>query len=81
MLTVKPFTVAATWSLTYTFNCTNFGQSGNFIVYEDYPNGDSLTNALALKGAETTYRTDDAGEHTLLVSTECDWTIKVTSNG
>jgi hypothetical protein len=78
-LTTKPFTVAADWSLTYTFNCSAYGEIGNFITYVDYPSGGSITNALAMSGGATTYQTDDAGTHSLTVSTECAWTIKVTS--
>lgn len=77
--TTKTFTVAADWSLTYSFNCAGYGQAGNFIVYVDYPNGDIIANSLAASGGTTTYQSDDGGVHSLTVSTECAWTIKVTS--
>lgn len=80
MVTTSPFTVAADWSLTYTFNCASFGQAGNFIVYVDYPSGATIANSLATSGGTTTYQTDAAGTHSMLISSECDWTIKVTDN-
>ncbi len=79
-LGTRSFTVDDDWSLTYTFDCSNFGGQGNFQVYEDYPNGNVLVNSLATKGGDTTYQTDDAGTHTLEVNSECDWTIKVTND-
>jgi hypothetical protein len=79
-LTTRPFTVGNDWALTYSFNCANFGGQGNFQVYEDYPNGNILANALAANGGNTTYQTGDAGTHTLEVNSECDWKITVTDN-
>ena len=76
-----PITVSSEWTLAYTFNCSNSMGTGNFIVYEDYPRGAILVNALSAKGADTTYQTGDEGTHTLMVSSECDWTITATSVG
>jgi hypothetical protein len=74
----RAFTVGDDWSLTYSFNCSNFGMQGNFQVYEDYPSGDVLVNALAKSGSDVTYQTGDAGTHSLKINSECAWTVKVT---
>ena len=78
MLSTKSFTVSEDWSLTYTFDCSSFGSQGNFQVYEDYPSGNVLVNALSEKGGDVTYQTGDAGKHSLEVNSECKWTITVT---
>lgn len=70
------FTVSGDWDLQYSFDCSNFGQSGNFSVYEDYPDGDILTNELAKKGTDVTHE-HEGGTHWLKVSSECSWKIKV----
>jgi hypothetical protein len=74
----KSFTTGAEWSVTYTFNCSGFGSKGNFVLSEGTSGLDILANGLAAKGADTTYRHDDAGKHSLSVNSECDWTLKVT---
>lgn len=80
LVKTKSFTVGDDWSLTYSFDCSSFGMQGNFQVYEDYPDGQVLVNALAKKGSDVTYQTGDAGKHSLEVSSECDWKITVTNN-
>ena len=72
------FTVGDDWSLTYSFDCSNFGMQGNFQVFEDYPGGDVLVNALAKKGGDVTYQTGDAGTHSLKINSECAWKVTVT---
>lgn len=73
----KMFDVGDEWTITYTYDCRNWGQSGNFQVYEDYPEGDVLVNELGIKGTDskTVY---GSGTHYLEISSECDWTITVT---
>jgi hypothetical protein len=72
------FTVGDTWKLVYSFNCSSFGQAGNFMVDED----DSLmsnlhVNDMALRKHGTTWSYGDAGTHFLNVDSECSWKIKV----
>lgn len=75
----KAFTTGDTWSLKYSYDCSSDGlDEGNFQVYEDYPSGDILVNALAKKGSDVEYRTGDAGKHTLKMNSECSWSITVT---
>ena len=75
------FTVTSTWKLEYSFDCSDFGQSGNFIVMEDGSFGAMAVDALALHKAGTSYAYDDAGTHYLEVNTECAWTAKVIDEG
>ena len=76
----QTFTVTSDWAVHYSYNCSNFGQAGNFIVYEDYPNGDVLTSELAKSGSDTTYE-HDGGKHSLEISSECSWSIRVVDEG
>jgi hypothetical protein len=72
------FTVTGTWKLKYSFDCSAFGQSGNFQVYEDGGIGSALSvNDLAKAKSASTLAYDDAGTHYLQVNSECSWTMKV----
>lgn len=78
----QPFSTKSRWTMTYTFNCANFGYQGNFQVYIKNTNGsyntDAGPNDLAMSGGNTDYYYD-AGEHYLTVNSECDWHITVKS--
>jgi hypothetical protein len=77
------FTVTGTWKLSYSFDCTSFGYSGNFQVYED--GGDDLggvsVNDLAMTKSSSTWAYDDGGTHYLEINSECSWTVKVIDEG
>jgi hypothetical protein len=79
--TTQNFTVGPEWSLSYTYNCSSFGMSGNFAVIENNGNGSVLANTIGDKGADTTYQHSDGGTHSLEVNSECDWTMTVTDGG
>jgi hypothetical protein len=69
------FTTGVEWQVQYTYDCTTFGQSGNFMVTsEDYQ---VAINQLGMKGADTDYVHNDPGSHSLSIDSECAWTIKV----
>jgi hypothetical protein len=73
------FTVTSTWKLVYSFDCSNFGQAGNFAVTEDGGNdlnGVSVNDLAMSKGAST-WGYDDAGTHYLQINSECVWKVKV----
>jgi hypothetical protein len=77
------FTVASTWKLDYSFNCSSFGSAGNFIVYED---GGSDLNGVDVDEMATTktassWAYNDAGTHYLEIDSECDWTVTVIDEG
>lgn len=75
--TTAKFAVSGTWELGYTFDCSGFGDEGNFQVYED--GSKVMVNDLAESKNATTYAYDDAGTHYLQVNSECDWTVTVAS--
>ena len=77
------FTVSSTWKLSYSFNCSAFGGSGNFIVFEDGGNDFSgvSVNALAASKTGTSWAYSDAGTHYLEVDSECAWSMTVTDEG
>jgi len=75
------FTVTGDWVLEWTYDCSAFGDSGNFIVDEDGGsdfNGASV-NELGPGGHGETHVYGDAGSHYLAMNSECSWTAKVVS--
>lgn len=75
------FTVGPTWKVSYSFDCSNFGQSGNFILMEDGTFGALNVNVLAFTKSGTSYAYNDAGKHYLEVNSECAWKVKITDEG
>lgn len=75
------FTTGPEWSVTYTFDCASSGGTGNFMLDVGDNMGESLANALAAKGGDTSYEHDNPGKHYLSVNSECNWTLKVTDGG
>lgn len=75
----RRFTVTSTWKLTYSFSCAEFGQSGNFQVFEDGGSDFSgvEVNDLAMSKSASTWAYDDGGTHYLEVNSECSWKVKV----
>jgi hypothetical protein len=61
----RDFTVPAEWTIEYTYNCSNFGSAGNFIVYVYNSDGsldsnDSGVNELGRQGTGSTANHNDA---------------------
>lgn len=79
--TTKTFTVAANWSVKYTYNCASFGTQGNFVVMEhgNALDGLPIVNTSGNKGSDVSYQHSDGGQRSLEVNSECDWTLTVTS--
>jgi hypothetical protein len=76
------FTTGAEWELSYTYDCSAAGGSGNFQVYEYDSSGnmhDVLTNELGARGSDSVPQHADRGEHYLQVNSGCSWTITVKS--
>jgi len=73
------FTVTATWKLEWSYDCSAFGTTGNFIIDED--GGGDLSgvnvNELGNGKSGTTYAYGDGGTHYLSVNSECDWHVRV----
>ena len=79
----RKFTAAGDWDLAYSYDCAKFGQSGNFAVEVMGDGGTpSLSNPgvneLGMKGADVTHE-HNGGTYYLSVTSECAWTVRVTS--
>ena len=66
------------WNEVWTYNCSNFGQSGNFATnINGYGSAadtdDSGTNQLGMSGSGTDHYYD-TGTFSIDVNSECDWT-------
>jgi hypothetical protein len=82
-----PFDVGSgALTVHYTFDCSSFGQAGNFQADLVYGNQSSLSgddqpvaNALALSGSTTTtvYPQDPGKDYYLAVNSECSWKVRV----
>jgi hypothetical protein len=84
-----PFLVStSTVTATYTYDCSAFGQSGNFVA--DMVNGNqaslnsddqSIANALGTGGSATAtlYPTNVGQDYHLTVNSECTWTVTLIS--
>lgn len=71
------FKAGGDWTLSYSYDCSNFGQQGNFQVMQ-YRNGELDTiavNEIGLKGSDATAE-HQSGTYYLSVNSECAWHIK-----
>jgi hypothetical protein len=83
-----PFNVGSgPLTVSYTYNCSSFGSSGNFIADLLYGNQSSLNsddqpiaNDLSTGGSQTTtiYPQYPGKDYYLSVNSECSWSITVT---
>ena len=69
------------WTMSWNYNCSNYGSPGNFIVSVNQPTGSSISddgpNELSMSGSGTDHYYD-TGTFNLDVISECDWNITVT---
>jgi Protein of unknown function (DUF732) len=72
----------------YTYDCSSFGGSGNFIADFETANQASLSsddqtiaNALGAGGSATTtiYPQNTGSQYHLAVNSECDWSVTITA--
>ena len=85
-----PFLVSTSQvTVTYTFDCSAVGGSGNFIADLNYGNqaslnsdSQSIANDLAASGGQTTtvYPQDPGQQYYVAVNSECNWTVKVVAD-
>ena len=80
MKSTQTLSVPQEWSLTWTYDCSSFGQKGNFIVSvynsDGTPSDVSGVNQLGRSGSDTEYF-HQGGSLYLVVNSECQWTIRV----
>lgn len=76
-----PFTAPAHWKLTYTYDCSSFGYSGNFQVYlyKGSVMVDILANELGSGGTKTVDEYDSGSNLHMQINSECNWTVSATS--
>jgi hypothetical protein len=70
------------WTIAYNYDCTNFGQAGNFAIDINDSKGQldftkPGVNEMAIKGNSSTVE-HGAGTYSLSIDSECDWNIAVT---
>jgi hypothetical protein len=73
------FTAAGDWEIDWSYDCSNFGQSGNFaiIVYNaDGSMNDLAANQLGAKGSDVTNE-HQGGTYYLEMNSECNWHVIV----
>jgi hypothetical protein len=79
--TTAKFTAASDWDLNYTYDCSNFGDQGNFqvMIY----NGDGsmsfdnvAVNELGASGTDVEHY-HKGGTYYLVVNSECKWKVSV----
>jgi hypothetical protein len=66
----------SSWKISYSFDCSDFGYRGNFIITV-YRNGgyyDLAANRLAWSGTGTSY-VHGSGRFYLEMNSECDWSV------
>jgi hypothetical protein len=74
------FTTPSEWTIAYNFDCSNFGQAGNFmiVVYDGSSQlKDAPANALAMTGSDTVYEHNLSGPYYLEMNSECNWHVIV----
>jgi hypothetical protein len=82
--TYPQFTVPAAasgWNIEWTYNCANFGTTGNFQIYINgfgaaADTTDSGVNQLGA-GSSGTDSNSDTGTFSIEVNSECNWSYKV----
>ena len=76
----QSFTVNSEWQMTYNYNCSTAGGTGNFQVYIDTSNGNpadiSGPNELGASGSDTDYY-HEAGTYYLEINSECSWNVQI----
>ncbi|MGC2131048.1 MAG: hypothetical protein WA629_13235 [Candidatus Aquilonibacter sp.] len=63
------------WAIIYTFDCSNFGQSGNFAISVEGDTTDLAANQLAARGHDVNYE-HGGGNVYLSINSECDWHVR-----
>jgi len=77
------FTTGSDWSISYTYDCSNMGRPGEFMVFEEGGprNGAMPVMVLGRTGAAVYFEHGDAGRRYLAIESLCSWTIRVADAG
>ena len=75
----QQFTAPGDWEIDWTYDCSNFGQNGNFQIFVYNSDGslaDLGANQVGAKGSDTTYE-HRGGTFYLQMNSECKWHVIV----
>jgi hypothetical protein len=73
------FTAAGDWEIDWSYDCSNFGQNGNFAITVFNSDGslaDVAANQLGAKGSDVANE-HQGGTFYLQMNSECDWHVIV----
>lgn len=75
------FNAPSHWTLTYSYDCSSVGTSGNFQVYlyQGTDPEDVLVNELGTSGSKTIDEYDSGHGVHLEMNSECSWSVKAAS--
>jgi hypothetical protein len=76
--TTQRFQVPDEWAIGWSYDCSNFGGSGNFIVSVDGDVSDTAANQLGASGHDVSYE-HSGGNVYLQINSECDWHVRAVS--
>lgn len=77
----QKFTAAGDWDLNWSYDCSNFGNQGNFIVTVYNSDGsvsfeNTEVNQLGSSGSDVQHY-HKSGTYYLAIDSECNWTVNV----
>jgi|SRR5579863_8126236 len=76
--TTQRFQAPGEWAIVWSFDCSNFEGSGNFVISVDGDVSDVAANQLAANGRDVSY--EHAGGNVYLeINSECDWHVRAVS--
>jgi hypothetical protein len=70
------FTTGDDWTIKYSYDCSDFGYKGNFIITISDDFGDGV-NELGKSGKDSQPVYGQSGTHYLSVNSECSWSVSV----
>jgi hypothetical protein len=73
----RPFGAPGQWTLSYSYDCSNFGYEGNFSIslYDGSELMDIPVNELGKSGKANT-EVYQSGQLHLEINSECDWSVR-----
>jgi hypothetical protein len=78
----EAFPVTGDWDLKWSYDCSNWGASGNFIVAikeaGGMPSGDNDIEQLSAGGDSIEHYHNGTGKRYLEITSECRWSLEVT---
>jgi hypothetical protein len=76
--TTQRFVAPDEWALAWTYDCSNFGSSGNFVISVEGDSTDVAANQLGQSGHDVSYE-HSGGNVYLEINSECAWHVRAVS--